>query len=95
MKTIQSVLADDFFSRLREENDRLQKLQTLVSSILANKAITADNCRVVFLKDNELRLSVESAAIAVRIRQILPTLRRSLNCANIAAQNITITINAS
>lgn len=79
MKSIQTVLAGKQFSHLNAMHRRMQALQAAVSQILAQHAITAD-CRLC-LEGEELRLIANTAADAARIRQILPTLQRSLKIA--------------
>lgn len=86
MKSIQTVLAGKQFTRISVMHRRMRELQDAVGSVLAQHAIVAD-CRLS-LDGGELCLVADTAAAAARIRQILPTLRRSLKNARFPVERI-------
>lgn len=59
-------------ARLQEHAERLERLQNALARILP--AQYADACRVANLKEEILAISVRGSAVAVRLKQMIPSL---------------------
>lgn len=92
MKTIKAVLAGKSFAHWQAEYKQTRTLDALIQQVLAAHGMAAHSARADRLVNGELRLYAASAAAAVSIRQILPSLRESLNQAGFAVDTIRVLI---
>lgn len=72
-RSIQRFLGSgDLLSRLQDHAARLRRLQTVLERALGPHLATS--CRVANLKDDILVVAAQGGAVAVRLKQMLPTL---------------------
>lgn len=79
MKSIRAILAGGNFSRFAAARREMAALQSAVCAVLQKHAIAADF--ELRLDGDILHIAVAAAPAAVRLRNILPTLRRELKSA--------------
>ena len=90
MKKIGDVLASAAFDRMRANQRRAEALLSVIRQTLTANNISADHCQNADLEDDALRVHTASAAATLRVNQILPTLRRTLNNAGFSVALIRV-----
>lgn len=95
MKTVRSVLSGDTFKHLRRLQTQMQSMDAVVADVLETHAVDANACRIEKISHCVLYLQTDCAAVAYRVRQILPTLYDALNGAAFAVTEIQVRPNPS
>lgn len=92
VKTVKEILDSELFRPWRDARAQMEGLQRDVGAALAARGINPDCCRVEKLAGDELCLGTVSAAAAVRIKQILPTLQDILNCRGYSVRSVRVVV---
>lgn len=90
MKSIQSILAGDFFTQLQQMHQEMQTVQKEVGWALETQHISAQLCYLKSFEHGEMILCATSSAACFRIRQILPTLHTILNQKGVKVESIKV-----
>lgn len=78
MKNIQELLTQPQFAELQQAHRRVQELETMLKTILAENDLDENCCQIMHWTQAELCIGTSSAAIATRICQMLPQLQKTL-----------------
>lgn len=79
MKSIQSLLAAPRIVQWQADNRYFARAERFIQQAIAAHNIDATGCCIVHWHARELCIGTPSAAVAVRVRQLLPQLQVALN----------------